>query len=136
MIETRERGPSGLPGSIPGVGVKMSPLIVEVYSSEEKKWLQLPCLRPYDRPGSMSDNKENGKRDVYIFECSKDDSYSVIYHSKFGLDRLLKEDLRECLALGKLEVVRVLRKEESYEIMVKTDISREKRRIRFTHRKA
>ena len=84
----------------------------------------------------MSDNKENGKRDVYIFECSKDDSYSVIYHSKFGLDRLLKEDLRECLALGKLEVVRVLRKEESYEIMVKTDISREKRRIRFTHRKA
>ncbi len=82
------------------------------------------------RSGSVSDNNP-GRRDVYIFQCMADDSKSVLYRSKQGIDMGIG-DFREVISTG-AEVVKELRKGESYEMSLKTDKSTEPMRIRFTH---
>jgi len=37
-------------------------------------WARVNGVRPSDPPGSMSDNRENGQRDVIVFACSADKS--------------------------------------------------------------
>ena len=52
----------------------------------ENKWYNSGLLRPGDAPGSMSDNKLGKQREVYMFECSKDDTHSTLLRSKKGID--------------------------------------------------
>jgi hypothetical protein len=64
----------------------MSPLYVEVFHPIDNKWLKVGQINPKDRPGSLSHNGENGKREMYVFSCANDDLKSVIYKSGFGTD--------------------------------------------------
>lgn len=113
----------------------MSPLHVEVFHSIDKKWLRVGEVHSTDPAGSMSDNKPNGQRDLYRFECAKDDSKSTIYRCGISIDREIGV-FREVLTdVSKMEVVKELKNEESFEINVKTDKSSESIKIRFTHRK-
>ena len=77
----------------------MAPLDAEVYDKKSDKWVRFGTLRPGDRPASMSDNKPDGSRDLYMAECSPDDTHSTIYRSKAGLD-IDMGNLRAVVALG------------------------------------
>ena len=95
-------------------------------------WIEIAALNPRDRPGSISDNKPDGGRDVYLFECEPDDSKSTIYQyrgsdTEFGLVRLVD--------LEGIEVVKELRRgDKPYEMRVKPGKVPEHTQIRFTHR--
>jgi len=107
------------------------PLKIEVYT---EVWTTIGYLNPGDRPGSISDNKPNGSRDIYLFECSEDGSSSAIYRSGLGLDSEISV-IREVITdFSKLEIVKTLKKdEEPYVMRVKTDKSLVERKLRFTH---
>jgi len=113
----------------------MAPLSLEVYNTGEKRWVQLSYVNPGDRIGSISSNKPDGSRELYLFECSPDDSKSLIYRSESGLDIEIERGvLREALTTG-LEVVKELRRgDEPYMLLIKTDKSPEFRQVRFAHK--
>ncbi len=108
-------------------------LQIEVYANE--KWNRAGVIGPGDPSGSMSDNKPDGKRELYLFECSLDGSESVIYRSRSGIDtEIMAGQLRKSVIANGLETVKVLRRgDEPYVIEVQTDKSPEPRQIRFTH---
>ena len=108
----------------------MSPLRVEIYT-EDCGWVKVNDLAPGRRPGSLSDNHD-GQRDLYIFECSKRDSKSVIYRARNTAD-VEVGDLRAILASPDIEIVKELEKGEEYELEIQTDHSSVKRRIKFRH---
>lgn len=111
----------------------MSPLKVEV-SRTGTEWVQAgPLIKPGDPSGSMSNNKEDGSRELYFFECSPDDSRSTIYKSGAGFDVDLGLLRASEIDTSRLEVIRELLKGETYEMEVKTDRSLEKIKVRFTH---
>ncbi|OGE78054.1 hypothetical protein A3J19_01080 [Candidatus Daviesbacteria bacterium RIFCSPLOWO2_02_FULL_41_8] len=106
---------------------------VEVYNAMAKDWVQLPELKPGDRPGSVSQNKPDGEREVYLFECAPDNSHSTIYRSTFGADTEIAET--RVITTAGLEIVKELKRgEEPYVLTLKTDISDARRIIRFTHK--
>ena len=112
----------------------MSPLRVEVYRPDVRQWTQAGEVKPGDPSGSMSDNKPDGTRDLYIFECSPDDSKSTIYKSELGVD-VSQGNLRAVISdRTKWNIIKELRKNASFEMNVRTDISSHPRQIRFTHR--
>lgn len=112
----------------------MSPLRVEIYNPEARNWIKIGEVKPNDLPGSISDNKSDGSRDVYMFECAADNSKSTIYRSGFGADIDLGSMRVVSPDPSQLEVVKELNKNESFEMVVKTDKSPGPRRIRFSHK--
>ena len=111
----------------------MPPLEFEVHNQQAKQWAKIGDIKPNDRPGSISDNTPQG-RQVYLFSCKKDDSGSIIYRSKFGMDVDLSDTARLINNLTGFETVKELTRGQSFEITVKTDRSPEPRKIRFTHK--
>lgn len=115
----------------------MSPLNIEVYVPERSKWIGVsPQLKPGDRPGSISDNKPDSSRDIYLFECAPDDSKSTISRSGFGADTELEQERLRAVFPdpSKMEVVKELRKGETYEMTVRSDRNpQQPTQIRFTH---
>lgn len=111
----------------------MSPLNVEIYNPTAKDWVKTGEVKPGDPPGSISDNKPDKTRDLFLFECAPDDSKSVIYKSEVGAD-IDTGKLRIVLSdRSRWTVIKELHNGESYEIRVKTDVSPQPRKIRFTH---
>ncbi|MBI2579712.1 MAG: hypothetical protein HYW27_02315 [Candidatus Aenigmarchaeota archaeon] len=107
----------------------MATLSIEAYSPDGR-WTKIGSIGPADLPGSLSDNRPDGGRDVYVFKCLG--PLSVIYRSDAGMD-IETGSLREIAASGS-EVVKELRSgSEPYEMRVKTDKSPEPRQIRFVH---
>ena len=107
----------------------MAPLIIEAYSPDGS-WTKIGGIGPADLPGSLSHNRPDGGRDIYVFMCLG--SSSVIYRSEAGMD-IETGSLREIAASG-YEVVRKIRSgSEPYEMRIKSDKSPEPRRIRFVH---
>jgi len=106
------------------------PLKLEIYGPDGS-WIEIGKVKPGDLPGSISDNKPDGSRDIYIFGCLLDDSKSVIYRSKAGLDGEI--GLVRVLTSADLETVAELKRGDTHEMRIKTDRSPEERRIRFTH---
>lgn len=111
----------------------MAPLNIEVFHPVEKKWIKVGEVKPTDLPGSISNNKTDDSRDLYLFECESDDSKSIIYRSKFGADGKIGNNLREIISSGS-EVIKELKKGETHEMKIKTDKNQESRLIRFTHK--
>lgn len=110
----------------------MSPLKLKIFRERQGGWVTIGDVKPGDRPGSISDNKADGARDVYVFECSEDDSKSTIYRSEGGLDTE-KGDVRAVISLKGLSIVKELKRGEFYEMKIKTDKSPQPRKIRFSH---
>jgi hypothetical protein len=106
-------------------------LKLEVYI-EGREWKKMGELLPGDRLGSISDNRPDGKRDVYLFQCESMNRRSVIYRSEGGLDFNV-EHLRVTDTQGLEEIKELTHAQPTYEMQVKTDQSPTKRRIRFTH---
>ena len=113
----------------------MPPLHIEVFHPTNKNWVRVGEIHPTDPKGSMSDNKSDGNRDVYMFGCEPDDSKSTIYRSGAGVDTEVGVFREISMDPSRLEVVRELRNGESYEMDVNTDKSPEKKKVRFIHRK-
>lgn len=109
----------------------MSPLKIEVYNAERNKWIKAGVVEPGDSPGSISQNKPDGSREVYLFQCEPDDRSSVVYRSEGGID-IATPQIREVDTTGLVEVAR-LKDGQSHTISVKTDVSEVRRVIRFTH---
>lgn len=112
----------------------MSPLNVEVYNAQRNEWIRAGEVKPGDPPGSISQNKPDGSREVYLFQCEPDDKSSVIYRSEAGID-VANPQIRVIDSVGLEEVAR-LTEAESHTISVKTDVSDARRVIRFTHQEA
>ena len=113
----------------------MSPLRIEIFNPVQEEWALVGEIKPADPSGSISQNKPDGSREVYLFECEPDDNQSAIYRSKSGVDTAdSKRRLTE--ATAGLETLSTLKDKESYTISVKTDISDVRRIVRFTHIKA
>lgn len=112
----------------------MSPLRVEIYNPEAKQWTLVGEVKPGDPPGSISDNKSDSSRDLYLFECATDNSESAIYRSGLGVDTEVDRFRVVVPNLSRLEVVKRLKKNESFDMTVKTDRSPKPRQIRFTHK--
>lgn len=111
----------------------MAPLSIEIYNQGVDLWIKAGELKPGDQPGSLSDNKPDGSRDIYLFECAPDDLSSTVYRSEVGADIEVGQ-LRVVDPVGNLEVIKRLKQGESFEMEIKTDKSPEPHRIRFTHR--
>ena len=109
----------------------MSPLNLEIYSPN-RTWIKVAEIRRGDLPGSISDNKSDGSRDVYMFGCLPDDSKSVIYRLKAGLDKEIGP-LRAITTKGVDIVTEIRRGDKPYKMEIKTDKSHQTRKIRFTH---
>lgn len=108
----------------------MTPLTLEIYLSTEDRWKKIAELKP-GFSASFSDNKPDGRRDVYVVYCLPDDSRSIIYRSILGIDTEIG-DMRLLRTVG-LKAVKKLEKGEAYEMVVKTDKSPEPRKIRLKH---
>lgn len=90
-------------------------------------------MHPGDNVGSLSNTTDDGKRELFLFACARNDIYSLIYRSGLGanvevgkLQRLVFTDP------SKLELVKRLAKGESHTELVKTDNSPQRRLIKFT----
>lgn len=109
----------------------MAPLSLEIYNPKTGGWKEVGRLGPGKRPGSISDNRPDGRRDVYVFSCAEDNSHSAIQRSAAGIDGAT-EQLRAISTVG-AEIVKVLHAGETYEMNVKTDVGKQTLRIRFRH---
>lgn len=114
----------------------MPPLHIEAFHSTNRNWFRLGEIHPTDPMASMSDNKPDGSRNIYMLKCARDDSGSTIFRSGAGVDTKVGR-FREIIAMdtSKLEVVKELRDGESFEMDVKPDMSPASIKVRFTHKK-
>ncbi|MFZ5933051.1 MAG: hypothetical protein ACOYT7_03195 [Patescibacteria group bacterium] len=112
----------------------MAPCEVEFRLQGREEWVRLRQLNSGEAPGSFTDVSKGG-REVYLFECSPDDSFTIIYRSKSGIDYDLgtRGEERVVVPTEKPEVVKVLSKGESYEIEVTTERGRTGT-FRFAHK--
>lgn len=109
----------------------MSPLNIEVYNPAREKWAKVGERRPNEPLGSISQNKPDGTREVYLFGCNPDDKESIILKSKAGVD-IADPSIRIVDTAGFEEISR-LKDGESHTLSVKTDVSDTRRIVRFTH---
>lgn len=114
----------------------MAPCEIEFYQEGPGRWLKIGKVRPGEPPGSMSNNKRGGIREIILFECAGDDSQTTIYRSGQGADAELGEKGKLRLVLPnpeKLEILKTLKRGESYEMEITTDRGH-KERIRFSQK--
>ena len=96
----------------------------------EKDWVRVGELLPGMRPGSMSDNKLDGSRDIYMFRCEEDNSKSVIYRSVGGYLEIQTVSALHSKGLVIVRELTLLR--PSYEMEIRTS-QKNAVKIRFTH---
>lgn len=111
----------------------MAPLHIEAFNPARKEWVRVGDVYSTDPPGTMSNNKPDGSRELYQFACAKDDSKSTIYRSGLGVDIEIGRFRGAIIDPLKLEVVKELKREESFEMDIKTDRNPVVTKIRFTH---
>ena len=114
----------------------MAPCELEVYIPTQEKWVKVIENKLGDPPGSFSNVKPDGKREIYLVECAKDDSQTTISRSGLGVDAELGErgELRVVIPDSeRMEVVKSIRKGESFEMEIATDRGTHSK-IRITHR--
>ena len=106
------------------------PLTLEFYGNE---WKLFGILQPVDQRGSITDNKPNGQRDIYIFECSMDDSQSTVYRAETVVADIERGNTRVIATTGLSIVAELRRGDNPYEMVVTCHKNKPPRRIRFTH---
>ena len=87
-------------------------------------------INPGDPPGSISSNKP-GKREVYLFECARNDEQSTLFRSRRGVDVEIS-DSRIVMSMG-FEKIRTLMRNDRHDIVVTTEEGIEVL-VRFEHR--
>lgn len=105
------------------------PLRLEVYD-ERKNLVPVGIILPESIPGSMSDVSQ-GTRQVYMFECARDDSHSTIHRSRAGID--VEQGESRVISSAQFVQIMKLHRGESYSISLQPEGSPVQREIRFTH---
>lgn len=108
----------------------MPPLRVDVYNPGSDEWIQLKDLGAEDRVGTVSDNTPEG-RYIYLFGVDKRENKAFIKKSTTGLDVNIGPN-RVVSSMASV-IVASLDLNESHELTVKTDRSKQPRRMRFTY---
>lgn len=106
------------------------PLHVE--SSVGGSWREIGVLQPGAQPGSMSHTKEDGSREIYIFECNQNDRDSTVFRSRAGLD--IVEGLTREILSTHYDVVQTLTAGESIELNIRGPRMQKPNPVRFSHR--
>ncbi|MDE1869087.1 MAG: hypothetical protein KGH60_03950 [Candidatus Micrarchaeota archaeon] len=94
------------------------PLVVEIETCHGA-WKRLGELRPGDHQGSLSDNKPDGHREVYVFRCEPDGRSSKLLRSAAGVDSEEGTE-RTIIPLGNFDIVKVLRTGDTYDLPITT----------------
>ncbi len=63
----------------------MSPLNIAL-KSPQGEWIKFGTLSPEEAPSSISNHRQDGSREVYLFECEADDKSSTIIRSVGGIE--------------------------------------------------
>lgn len=111
----------------------MSPLRFEGFRADIKRWVPIGEVKPTDLAGSFANIARDGSREFIVFECNPDDASSTIYRVKPTVEvniaqfRIVDSDRTQW------ETVVTLKKDESYDLFIKTDNSPQRRHIRFKH---
>ena len=106
------------------------PLRMDAYAGG--RWVFVAKLGPGQPCATLSDNKPDGSRDIYKLECLPDDSGSVVYRSRAGVDADLG-DTRIVFSLEFEKLAVLTEGDKPYEMGLRTDRSPEARRVRFSH---
>ena len=96
----------------------MSPCEVEVRARGSEKWIKFGQLNPGRRPVSFANIREDGVGENILFKCSKDNSETRIFRSGLGIEWEREEPSS---TLDLLQLVKTLKKGETYEIDITTD---------------
>ena len=96
----------------------MSPCEVEVRAPGSEKWIKFGQLSPGRRLVSFPNIREDGVREIVRFECSKDGTETRIFRSGLGIE-WEREEPSSTLEL--LQLVKTLKKGETYEMNITTD---------------
>lgn len=107
----------------------MAPLELET-SDSSGNWYIFGRVMP-GRSGSLPDNRVDGGRDVYYFECKADDESSTLSRSVYGID-IANRSTREIITTG-YELVKEIKDGESYILDIRTARG-EPTKVRFTHK--
>lgn len=94
------------------------------------EWLTLGIQPAGVRPATISDNKPNGRRDVYVTQCFKD--HATIRRLRYGVD-IEQGNVRiiDPTELAEAELIKRLECGEHYEMALKPDRAPVERRIRY-----
>ncbi|QQR54555.1 hypothetical protein IPG41_05175 [Candidatus Peregrinibacteria bacterium] len=106
------------------------PLHVEI--SAGGNWREIGVLEPGVRPGSMSNIKDDGTREIYIFECNRNDRDSTVFRSRAGVD-IVEGVTREVLSTH-FDIVQTLAAGESLELNIRGPRMQKPNPVRFSHR--
>jgi hypothetical protein len=96
-------------------------LLIEKY--EDEGWVRCGAVGPGGIPGSLSDHSVDGTRQVVLFHCAPDKSYSVIARSRGGID-VEHGELRTISAAMGSETLATLRNGESFELLRRSESGR------------
>ncbi|MBI2013247.1 MAG: hypothetical protein HYS87_00180 [Candidatus Colwellbacteria bacterium] len=98
----------------------------------DKSWKETCRVYPHQAPGSITDNKPDGTRDVYLFYCEDDDGCSKVLKSRGGVDTA-DPSTRVVTNLAGFELVKTIHPREYFTMTILTDESQEPRKIRIKH---
>lgn len=98
----------------------MSPTELEIFI-KKRGWIKVAEAGPNDPPGSLSNSKKDGSRDLYLIECAKDDSRTTLYLLGYGLDADLGKVRLAKIDPTKLKVIKEIKRGDSFEMEITTD---------------
>lgn len=108
------------------------PLSVEIKINEI--WRPISTVSPGGQAGSISNNRADGERELYILECASDDTSSTISKSEGGMDSSGQDERDRVVLSVRSDVIAVLRENDKpFELTVTPDNSTESRTFRFAH---
>lgn len=107
----------------------MSPLNVEI-KRQGAKWKKIGTQEPGQTPGSFSDIRSKGGRDMYVYECVIDDTFSLITVYRGGVEG---EGQSQKEVFGKGEEFTRLKKGQSKTIHIRSNEFGGKVSVRFKH---
>lgn len=94
-------------------------------------WYRFGRVMP-GKNGSLSDNKLDGSREVYHFECNANDESSTLSRSVYGID-IANRSTREIISTG-FELIKDIKDGESYVLDIRT-VRGESTQVKLTHKK-
>lgn len=111
------------------------PTKIEVQTQTDD-WKIVGEIKPGFLPGSMTNMRDDGQREMVLFVCAEDDSRSVVGKSGLGVDWEVPLLCARGVAFdpNQFEVLAILNiGDEPYQMIIKTEISPQGRTIRFSH---
>jgi hypothetical protein len=107
----------------------VSPLNVEI-KRQGAKWKKIGTKEPGQTPESLSNIRRDGRRNIYVYECGIDDTFSLITVHRGGVEG---EGQSQKEVFGEGEVVKRLKNGQSKIIHIRSSEHGGKVSVRFKH---